>query len=456
MKQLSSLPESEKNNAFHTFLSANHSIKAPAFVFFVALIASPLLFKYSIPAQVLWITLSLLLSLLTWLWTESQETKKQTKKLSEETAEFLIKKEKQAVLGVTLSRAVHDLNNSLTSILGYSDLITEAPSTDVVLQYVTPIREESRRCRKILSHLLNFARYEKKNQYQVCSANELLESVIELKRLNSEEASIRFILDFDSTGPQILGDAYELQQVFLNLVDNAIEAVAKSKNKTIVVRTLALSPMVWIMFEDTGPGIPTNLKDKVLEPFFSTKIKQQGTGLGLALCLQILEQHEGILNFYNLSEGACFKITLPLASQKIQTEKGNQAMEQNTKRKFENVKVVVVDDEKHLLGFYEAALSRMGCQVKGFLTVNEAIDYLTEASFDLMIVDYRMKGETSKPVVDFVLDKMPHLSKRIIFSSGDTYDTKMKEMIDKMGNLFLPKPWTLEEIVETMTTALAR
>ncbi len=125
------------------------------------------------------------------------------------------------------------------------------------------------------------------------------------------------------------------------------------------------------------------------------------------------------------------------------------------KKRFNDLHVVIVDDEESVVSFYQAALTRLGCQVKGFFTVASAIEYLQKAEADLIFLDYVMKGESGKEVMDYLVEHKPQLAKKVIFSSGDTYSAGTREMIDKMGNLFLPKPCTLEEIVQAMEKTLA-
>ena len=386
---------------------------------------------------------------------EGNKEKNRNSSPADDDEDYEIRRERLAMIGEMLAGVVHELNNPLTSVMGFSDLMENSDSVAELKEYAATIRKEAMRCRRIATNLLNFSRRER--QIQECfNVNELIQDILELKTYDFRGIGIEVSLSLGPSLPGILGDPYEIQQVFLNLANNAQHAmVHQVRRKVLAITTSCRRQKVVIEIKDTGPGIPQHIAGKIFEPFFTTKPQGQGTGLGLGICLKIVKRHRGAIVFSNAKEGgACFTLEFPAAAPALQPETGD-FMQLKSDFKFQGLKVLIVDDEPHLVRFYETALNRLGCEVVGFLNVQRALDYLEGGTFDLMIIDYRMRGESGKVIFDFVREKKPNLARRIIFSSGDTYDPTMRQAIEKNGNLFLPKPCTLAEITEAMEKTLA-
>ena len=370
-------------------------------------------------------------------------------------ADRIVRNDRLALIGEMLAGVIHELNNPLTSVRGFSDLMKETQSVGELKDYAAVISKEAARCQRIAANLLNFSRRKSQSVDQVYSANELLRDVIDLKSYNFRNHKIEIVLILDPLQPRFKGDPYEMQQVFLNLINNAEQSMEGQKEARVLnVRTLVSRGRFGIEIQDSGPGAAPEILDKIFEPFFTTKPEGRGTGLGLGISRDIVTRHGGTLSFSNIrGRGACVRIELPLAGA-LKQEEERVDMNPSSKKPFEGVRVVVVDDEPHLVSFYETALKRMGCEVRGFLSVRKAREYLASEDFDAMIIDCRMVGEDSKDIFEFVRVRKPHLSRRIIFSSGDTYDAEMIETIEKNGNLFLPKPCGLTDITTTLGKAL--
>jgi PAS domain S-box-containing protein len=232
--------------------------------------------------------------------------------------EQLIQSEKLSALGQLVAGVAHELNNPLTSVIGYSQLTLANPAVDESLKLqLETIHKEGERARRIIQNLLSFARQHKPGRTQT-DINELLRGCLDLRLYShtSNNVSVRRQL---SDVPPVLADPHQLQQVFLNIIINAEQAILSVRPEGgLVVSTSAKEQdgrcSVEIMIADDGPGIPLPIIGKVFDPFFTTKEVGQGTGLGLSISYGIIKEHAGKIRVESqVGKGASFFIELPAA-----------------------------------------------------------------------------------------------------------------------------------------------
>ncbi len=226
----------------------------------------------------------------------------------------LVQSEKLAALGELVAGVAHELNNPLTSVLGYAQLLEagELEGEDA-RRALGIILQEADRARRIVQNLLTFAR-QRAHERGPVDVNAAIEQTVALRRYELERAGITFVLDLAADLPAIEGDLFQLQQVFLNLINNAAQAMAGSGGR-IEIRTARAGDRVRIEVADTGPGIPPEHLHRIFDPFFTTKEVGQGTGLGLSISYAIIRDHGGEISAENRPEGgARFIIELPVAS----------------------------------------------------------------------------------------------------------------------------------------------
>jgi len=241
------------------------------------------------------------------------------KKVAERTEEVkamqaqLFQAEKLASIGKLAAGVAHEINNPLTGILTNSSLMLEdLPPEDPRREDVQTIVNETLRCRKIVKGLLDFAR-QTKPQKQFLDLNQVVRRVLSLIENQASFRNIAISTDLDPNPPAVLADQDQIQQVFLNIVLNASEAMPQQGQLRISSRTLPREGAMEVRFQDNGPGIPPDVQDKILEPFFTTK--STGTGLGLSIAYGIVERHRGTLKVESApGKGTTIVITLPTES----------------------------------------------------------------------------------------------------------------------------------------------
>jgi len=224
----------------------------------------------------------------------------------------LVHTEKMAAVGQLVSGVAHEVNNPLTAILGFADLLLENPElNDQIKDDLQVIVQESQRTREIVQNLLSFARQTPPEKQRV-DVNQVLRRTISLRAYDMSSHGIELIEQIDLSLPEIIGDAHQLQQVFLNILNNACDAVRETERRgRIVVTTSHSAGLVEVHFRDNGTGI--RHPERIFDPFFTTKEVGKGTGLGLSICYGIVREHSGEIVCFNNrdSEGATFSIRLP-------------------------------------------------------------------------------------------------------------------------------------------------
>jgi two-component system NtrC family sensor kinase len=230
------------------------------------------------------------------------------------TQEQLLHSEKMAAVGQLISGVAHELNNPLTAILGYSQLLSSCGQVGPQgLEYTEKLYKQTQRTHRIVHNLLSFARQHKPERVPV-RLNQILEDTLALRDYDLRMSNIVLHLDLAEDLPLAAADPHQLQQVFLNLVNNAVDAILEhSAQGELWVRTAKEGDRFVIEFVDSGPGV----KDatKVFDPFYTTKPVGKGTGLGLSICYGIVSEHGGQIRVGNVPpRGACFTIELPSAA----------------------------------------------------------------------------------------------------------------------------------------------
>jgi two-component system NtrC family sensor kinase len=236
----------------------------------------------------------------------------QFQKELQDTQAQLIQSEKLASMGQLAAGVAHEINNPLGTILLYSDLmLKEAPQGSQNWQDLKLVVDETTRCRRIVSDLLNFAR-QNEVLAQATDLNALIRTVIGELREQPSFARVEIIEDLDEALPPIQADPAQLHQVFVNLIANAAEAMPDGGTLSVSTRRSG-NELISIAFQDTGYGIPEENLNKLFTPFFTTKPIGKGTGLGLAIVYGIVKMHRGQIDVKSqVGVGTTFTVTLPL------------------------------------------------------------------------------------------------------------------------------------------------
>src|ERR1700716_1998518 len=261
------------------------------------------------------------------------------------TQEQLLHSEKMAAVGQLISGVAHELNNPLTAILGYSQLLLSSRQMPAQgMEYSDKLYKQAQRTHRIVQNLLSFARQHKPERVAV-QLNQILEDTLALRDYDLRLSNIRVHYDLASDLPMTAADPHQLQQVFLNLVNNAVDAILEhSKDGDLWVSTKAIDGRLVVEFKDSGPGVKD--ASRVFDPFYTTKPVGKGTGLGLSICYGIVSEHGGTIRVLNAPAcGPTFRIELPLHKQSTRPV----ALAESKSGSVNGARILVVDADSSVL-----------------------------------------------------------------------------------------------------------
>jgi two-component system NtrC family sensor kinase len=294
---------------------------------------------------------------------------------------------------------------------------------------------------------LSFARRHAPER-KVISVNEVIESAAEILQYQMRTSNIDVVMQLDPHLPATEVDPHQMQQVFLNIINNARQAMeGRTVKGRLQISSAAIEGRVRIAFGDNGPGIaPENLK-RVFNPFFTTKEVGKGTGLGLSLCYGIVSEHGGTITANSkFGEGATFVIELPITQptahpveQSLAPQPSESAPDPTGKR------VLVVDDEDMILQMIREVLTRNGYKVDIAHDGEAALRRLGQYHYDLALCDWKMPGLNGREVFEKLQASNPAMSERMIFITGDTVNEQVREFLRMRNKVCISKPFTLVE-----------
>jgi two-component system NtrC family sensor kinase len=382
------------------------------------------------------------------------------KKLDDETRDLyhqLLQAEKMAALGQTISGVAHELNNPLATILSWAERLSQKPTIDVsVRRGLDTILSESERAARIVRNLLTFARKRQTTRAMV-DVNQVVRETLALRAYEQRVTNISVIDALAAGLPQVFADGHQVQQVLLNLIINAEQAMLSAHGRgVVVVRTWhdAEQEAVILEINDDGPGIPEDLQPKIFDPFFTTKEVGQGTGLGLTVAYAIVQEHGGRIRIESRpGSGASFYVELPVTGAKLQP----RPITQFRKREVEAIagaSILVVEDEAALAAAVSDALRDAGYVVDRAADGEEALGRVQETSFDAVICDLKMPRVDGKAFYAMLSRAAPALSKKVIFVTGDVAGTDAESFLRESGCRWLGKPFRLADLLGVVREVL--
>jgi two-component system NtrC family sensor kinase len=364
----------------------------------------------------------------------------------------LIQSEKLSGIGEFVAGVAHELNNPLTAVMGFSELLKAEDTDPKRSRHLDLIFKSAQRCQKIVQSLLSFARRHRPERKTVC-VNSLVEEAVDILQYQLRTSNIEVTTQLDAHLPSAMVDPHQIQQVFLNIINNARQAMEAQKAKgRINITSEARAGSVWITFQDNGPGIPRENLSKIFDPFFTTKEVGKGTGLGLSICYGIIKEHGGTITPCSRpGEGTTFLIELPItheAEEQSTTEikqKDAPEREKIDPQEGAGKKVLVIDDEEPILQMVRETLTRRGYHVDIAADGETGLQHLDREKYDVTLCDWKMPGLNGQQVYERIRKKNPAQSERMIFITGDVVNEKTCKFLEDQHRVCLAKPFTFAE-----------
>jgi signal transduction histidine kinase len=364
----------------------------------------------------------------------------------------LIQSEKLASLGETIAGIAHEINNPLTSILSNAQLLALRRGGPADEASINSIVLEAKRTADLVKNLLAFSRKESKKR-EVIGINELIKQAVNLKRYQLRVNNIQLISEPCEISYPVLVTAQQMQQVLLNLLNNAEQAIAKTTHPGIIrVEGGRRGDTVFINVTDNGNGIPAHVLPFIFDPFFTTKNLGEGTGLGLSIAHTLIENHGGTISAKSEPGNTVFTIELPMArSPKMPTDsKETQPLPAPQPRRTKHGRVLVVDDETAIVDAICEFLDLQNIVTDKANDGQEALKLLAGNRYDAIISDIRMPGVDGPQLYEKAVAMDPAYKSRFLFMSGDLVRDSTQGFVSSLNCPCLAKPFALQVLYQNL------
>jgi two-component system cell cycle sensor histidine kinase/response regulator CckA len=361
----------------------------------------------------------------------------------------LAQTEKLASLGQTMSGVAHELNNPLATILACAERLTSRRLDDGTRRDLDAIYNAADRAARIVRNLQTFARKRHTTRSTV-DLNEVVRETLALRADDQRGLNITVTEALEDGLPRAFVDAHQIQQILLNLIINAEQAMVEAHGRgTLVVRSWhePERDTVVVEVDDDGPGVPESVQTKVFDPFFTTKQVGKGTGLGLSVAYAIAQEHGGRITIGSREgRGASFRLELPVSGALVgrrepQPERVLPEVPRGTR-------ALVIEDEAALGDAVAAALADEGFRPDRAEDGEEALRKVRERHYDVIICDLKMPKVDGMTFYKEVSAKTPHIARRLIFVTGDVAGTDAERFLEESGCRWVPKPFRLRDLVQ--------
>ena len=368
------------------------------------------------------------------------------------TQEQLLQSEKMSAVGQLISGVAHELNNPLTAILGYAQLLENEALNDRSRDFVGKLFKQAQRTHRLVQNLLSFSRQRKPQKARV-DIRRVLEDTLVLREYDLKRYNIAVERKFEADQTAVTGDPHQLEQVFLNIINNAVDAILEvAQTGVLHIRVYLQDGNVCADFQDSGPGFSD--AKRIFDPFYTTKAVGKGTGLGLSICYGIVKEHGGEIEASNASEGgAIVRVRLPAAAAAAPAQvPSNQPRELALQGQ-----VLVVDDEETVLEFQREVLAGAGAQVVVASSVEEAISKLQTSKFDAVIMNGAMpKGWDARRICEVFAQADPGLRRHLLLTFTNLLDPETLAFLREKNIAYLVKPFEIADLINATRRLLAK
>ncbi len=356
--------------------------------------------------------------------------------------EKLARSEKLGALGFLISGIAHELNNKLVPILGYSELLERSCLKKRNIHMVKTINRSAIGAKYIVESLLRFSRQEKPQKTHLNLNNVLREACSILKYSLGPFISLK--LDLDPNLPMTLADEHQMEQVFLNILNNACQAM-NEKGGVLIVRSCKSGKHIIFEISDTGSGIPEENLAKIFDPFFTDKATGAGTGLGLSICHGIINEHMGDISVRSKPNDTTFTIRLPFTDNRDDNCVSEKKPDKKVKRDIKRKRILIIDDDVLQLELLESTLSK-DYDVFRADGSRKAIAIVKKEELDLILCDIKMPGMDGMEFYEWLVKNRPGTEKKFLILTGNIMEEKIKCFMKIAGDRVITKPYRIGEL----------
>src|SRR5580698_7518378 len=363
------------------------------------------------------------------------------------TQEQLLQSEKMSAVGQLIAGVAHELNNPLTAILGYAQLLETEGLNTRAQDYVSKLFKQAQRTHRVVQNLLSFARQRKPHRHEV-DIRKVLEETLTLRDYDLKINNIKVERDVPLEAAMVVADPHQLEQVFLNIINNAVDAILETgRTGALRIRISSFGGNICTQFSDDGAGI----KDpkRIFDPFYTTKSVGKGTGLGLSICYGIVKEHGGDITANNAPEGgAMIEVRLPAAAT-IQPETEELKPAPRQREGAIAGRVLLVEEEEAVLEFERDVLIGAGATVVTAKTSQDVKTRLLSEPFDAIIMSGKMPSQWSaKESYPWLKENCPTMEQHILYTFSNGVEPGDGRTFLQENNVpYLVKPFEVAELI---------
>ena len=384
--------------------------------------------------------------------------------------ERLRRAERLATVGSTLASAAHELNNPLSAIRGFAQILLAGKHSAEDRVALETIERESTRASRIVKDLLGFSRRQEGGDRRRVGLNAIVTHIVATRRYAMQSRGIECHVHLDPALPAVLGDDAKLEQLLLNLIVNAEQAVATELDgrpaapfaapgapatapARIAIGTRVSSGFAEIYVEDSGSGISAEDLEKIWEPFFTTKEDAEGTGLGLSIAQTVAMEHGGTIGVES-EAGQWTRFTVRLPATADEATDGRPSTADVRGRAARPLDILAADDDPALLDFVTAFLSERGHTVLRARDGAEALHLADRLRFDVVLCDFSMPGMNGAELIERIRALAGETNgMRFVLATGALAEPGVRERIDRAApHALVRKPFELEELRQAVET----
>lgn len=371
-----------------------------------------------------------------------------------ETKDQLIQSEKMASVGRLVGGVAHEINNPLTAIIGYTQLVLEGTPQGETQRQLTVVYEQSQRCRKIVQDLMRFSRHQKLRKTKVYPALLIEETVRGLSpELQTRNVQVKRELPRQTLW--IDADPDQLKTVFSNILVNALQALeAVSGPRQVGIKVSADGDYAQIAFSDNGPGIAPENLNKIFDPFFTTKDVGKGSGLGLSISYGIVREHGGAITAQSeTGKGAVFIVKLPVHLES-ENEEASDPLAAPPLEKESLQTILLVEDEESIRDFVSTILKKKNYQIETAGDGETGLSKLQAKDYDLVLCDYRIPKLDGIQLYEKARQAKPQMAGRFLFITGSSGLVLETDYVKENNIRFLFKPFTSQDLIHAIQERL--
>jgi len=363
------------------------------------------------------------------------------------TQEQLLQSEKMSAVGQLIAGVAHELNNPLTAILGYAELLESEGLNERAQDYVSKLFKQAQRTHRVVQNLLSFAR-QRKPQREEVDIRKVLDETLALRDYDLKTNNIRVEREAPTDPALVVADPHQIEQVFLNIINNAVDAILETgRTGKVKIRVYLQNGHVCTQFSDDGPG----LKDpkRIFDPFYTTKSVGKGTGLGLSICYGIVKEHGGDITANNAAEGgAVIEVRLPSAASAV-VEPETPKVPTRPHEGAVSGRILLVEEEESVLEFERDVLAGAGAAVVTAQTSQDVKTRLLSEPFDAVIMNGKMPGEwNAKESYTWLKANCPGMEGHVLFTFASGVEpSDARTFLQENTVPYLVKPFEVAELI---------